>query len=517
MITKKILPKVDNIPSRKTEADNSSFFQPNLSINPPNDIYEQEADAVADKVMRMTDDSAAQTTFFGPPIVPIQRKCTHYGEEEKKLNRKEANSGVTNAKASLESYVNNLGGSGQSLDDPVRNFYESRLGYDFSNVKVHTDSVAVESAQSINALAYTLGRNIVFNNGQYSPGSDSGKRLLAHELTHVIQQDKSPAVQAKNYLQRFPFDHGDPIHDPILDQYSRERKIPREEASQHSLDYEEWINEKTADREAFDNHQLTAQHLTDQSVQSRFSAMLLEDLLAYREEYIVNGKNDPAVVAYISNIMRGRPLQPCTPAEVQQTNQKAQAVVNGMAPMVNKAATALTRLQSAWAANKSDLLAGRAKLGGEVACAFRSNFNIDETNADFGVAMIHIESRLRQLQRKLNVPVSFSCEAINNHICLGGTGLDADGYVVNHQVPIHLCVGFRTSSDLTHQQAVIIHEFLHLLPGVDDSGGYSRLMGAQSRTCQMNFKFPASSVQATLVHTADAITGFILHVDGTSP
>jgi hypothetical protein len=88
----------------------------------------------------------------------------------------------------LESYVGNLDNSGQPLSDKTRNFYESRMGQDFSQVKIHTDSVAAESAQSINALAYTSGNNVVFNNGQYSPDTDDGKRLLGHELTHVVQQ-----------------------------------------------------------------------------------------------------------------------------------------------------------------------------------------------------------------------------------------------------------------------------------------------------------------------------------------
>jgi outer membrane protein OmpA-like peptidoglycan-associated protein len=88
----------------------------------------------------------------------------------------------------LESYVGNLNGRGQSLSNEVRSFYEPRFGYDFSNVKVHMGSVAAKSAQSINALAYTSGNNIIFNSGQYSPNTDSGKKLLGHELTHVVQQ-----------------------------------------------------------------------------------------------------------------------------------------------------------------------------------------------------------------------------------------------------------------------------------------------------------------------------------------
>jgi hypothetical protein len=69
---------------------------------------------------------------------------------------------------------------------------ESRFGQDFSNVRVHTDSAASESAKSVNAQAYTVGSDIVFQSGNYNPGSDSGKHMLAHELTHVVQQRSGP-------------------------------------------------------------------------------------------------------------------------------------------------------------------------------------------------------------------------------------------------------------------------------------------------------------------------------------
>jgi len=74
------------------------------------------------------------------------------------------------------------------LTESTRNYFEARFGYDFSGVRVNSDSRAAESARSINARAFTLGSNIVFGAGQYKPGSDSGNRLIAHELTHVVQQ-----------------------------------------------------------------------------------------------------------------------------------------------------------------------------------------------------------------------------------------------------------------------------------------------------------------------------------------
>lgn len=80
---------------------------------------------------------------------------------------------------------------GQPLDTGSRAFMESRFGRDFGQVRVHTDARAADSARAVGALAYTVGRDIVFRAGQYRPGSDPGKRLLAHELTHVLQQQGS--------------------------------------------------------------------------------------------------------------------------------------------------------------------------------------------------------------------------------------------------------------------------------------------------------------------------------------
>ena len=175
-----------------------SFFQPKLSINQPNDVYEQEADQMADKVMRMPAGNLSPG-FFSPSIGIISRKCQHC-EDEEKLHRKESNDGEVHGSNELDNYVNSLGTSGQALSGTHRQFFEPRFGHNFSDVRIHTDSVAAKSAQSINALAYTTGNNIVFNSGQYAPETDSGKRLIAHELTHVVQQRGS--VQPK-LIQRF--------------------------------------------------------------------------------------------------------------------------------------------------------------------------------------------------------------------------------------------------------------------------------------------------------------------------
>ena len=85
-------------------------------------------------------------------------------------------------------------GGGSPLDKDTRGFMESRLGSDFSDVRVHTDAKAHDSARSVQAYAYTVGSDVVFQSGKYEPESDSGKRMLAHELTHVVQQRSGPVA-----------------------------------------------------------------------------------------------------------------------------------------------------------------------------------------------------------------------------------------------------------------------------------------------------------------------------------
>ncbi|HEX5153069.1 MAG TPA: DUF4157 domain-containing protein [Parafilimonas sp.] len=348
--------KENRAAANNTQHKNQSlFFQPKLTINPPNDVYEQEADVMADKVIQEKE-KPAEKKFFSPPVV--QRKCSHCEEEEreKKLQKKEINNdkiiqrqegpeteqnnnfqlpsfnpqlrpplvpplqlrppfdsidylglqetffnrgvlfpgsymdaarqewarqylfyrqfGLGNAvgnsfigdtlrffgvkppggdwnawlsntttplsvdsalsrdfpnfneqeerrgglpaptiihapalhfkkaggdastevPAETENYLNNLSG-GEPLGKKEKTFFEPRIDSDFSDVRIHNDSAANASAKSLNALAYTQGNNIVFGAGQYQPETDDGKKLIAHELTHVVQQNG--AVQRK--------------------------------------------------------------------------------------------------------------------------------------------------------------------------------------------------------------------------------------------------------------------------------------------------------------------------------
>jgi hypothetical protein len=177
--------------SNVLQRDRKPFFQARLTVGPTDDVYEKEADAVADKVMRMTDSHQAVQPKLA--ISSIQRTCHECQEEEEQAQRKESGGTSSEAPSIVHDVVHSQGGS--KLDDSARGFMENRFGYDFSNVKIHDNTVAAKSAQSINALAYTSGNNIVFNQGQYSPGTNKGKKLLAHELTHVVQQNHTIATK----------------------------------------------------------------------------------------------------------------------------------------------------------------------------------------------------------------------------------------------------------------------------------------------------------------------------------
>src|SRR2546425_5290586 len=132
----------------------------------------------------------------------LQRKCSCVGtaesagecaeckvKREAALQRSVGNQVAPPAARSVPPIVYDvLSSPGQPLDAGTRAFMEPRFRQDFSQVRVHTDAKAAESARAVNALAYTIGRDVVFGAGQYAPGTDEGRKLLAHELTHVVQQ-----------------------------------------------------------------------------------------------------------------------------------------------------------------------------------------------------------------------------------------------------------------------------------------------------------------------------------------
>ena len=122
--------------------------------------------------------------------------------EEEKIQPKGVGPQSQTSASTVESGIHSLKGGGKPLPESTRSYFEPRFGADFNQVKVHSDSKAADAAKSINARAFTTGRDVVFGSGQYSPGTSTGKKLLAHELTHVVQQGASPAKN--NSIQKKP-------------------------------------------------------------------------------------------------------------------------------------------------------------------------------------------------------------------------------------------------------------------------------------------------------------------------
>jgi outer membrane protein OmpA-like peptidoglycan-associated protein len=181
-------------------------IQAELTISTPGDRGEQEADKVAEQVMRMPDHEVGSSSEAAQlsANTTLQRMCEEcMGEREEELEGKGAGSDTEqiDRRVASEIQVNSwpvnevppivpevLRSAGQPLDAETRAFMEPRFVHDFSKVRVHTDLKAAESTQAVNALAYTVGHNVVFDRGKYAPQTNEGQELIAHELTHVVQQ-----------------------------------------------------------------------------------------------------------------------------------------------------------------------------------------------------------------------------------------------------------------------------------------------------------------------------------------
>lgn len=171
--------------------------QAKLAVSRPESPDERAADQAADRVMSMEAPAPVPSPGFGSDVVEsVRRKCAECEEEEEGSLQRSAETG--RAVESAPRIVHEtLGSPGAPLDGATREFMESRFGRGFGDVRVHTDGRAAESARAVNALAYTVGRDIVFRESQYAPATGAGRRLLAHELAHVTQQESGQVRVAR--------------------------------------------------------------------------------------------------------------------------------------------------------------------------------------------------------------------------------------------------------------------------------------------------------------------------------
>jgi hypothetical protein len=164
-------------------------IQAKLEIGAVDDPLEREADRVAEQVMRMPEPAAAMTSQGNPVVRRNCANCKKEDDEHKKIARKEFGGAVGLDRMTAPPIVHQVMRSqGEQLDPASRAFFEPRFGRDFGSVRLHTDSLAARSAQEMSALAYTVGRHLIFAGGQHTPNTRAGRQLLAHELAHVVQQ-----------------------------------------------------------------------------------------------------------------------------------------------------------------------------------------------------------------------------------------------------------------------------------------------------------------------------------------
>jgi Domain of unknown function (DUF4157) len=191
--------------------------QTKLAFSQPGDAFEREADRVAEQVMRTprTSSPEGRATAGRPPDIsrragqghtkhvarqPAEDEETLVSPEDEideadLLSLKEVPGTSHEMSTGLATQIQSLRGGGQPLASDLRAFFEPRFSYDFSQVRVHTDARAAQTARELNARAYTLGRDVAFAPGEYRPQTPEGRTLLAHELTHVVQQgDRAQTV-----------------------------------------------------------------------------------------------------------------------------------------------------------------------------------------------------------------------------------------------------------------------------------------------------------------------------------
>ncbi len=176
-----------------------SAHQTTLAINRPGDIYEQEADRMADQVM-----ATPRQTPVGRVSSCIQRSAG-------------LATGETNP--APPSVDRTLANPGRPLDPVLKQDMEQRFGHDFAQVRVHSSPDAEQSAREVNAQAYTVGHHVVFGAGKFAPGTREGQRLIAHELAHVVQQS---GVGRPHLIQRSCRSHPDEAYYAGASNYCRD-------------------------------------------------------------------------------------------------------------------------------------------------------------------------------------------------------------------------------------------------------------------------------------------------------
>lgn len=294
-------------------ANVNTFIQPKLSVGQPNDKYEQEADSIASKVVSMsntpqssqttatsisaTNTSQPQRKTLANTISPIVQKASNNSNKSKSTS------------SDISQKLNSRNGKGDTMEPNTKDYMESRFGTNFSDVRIHKDENAVQMSQNLGARAFTNGSNIYFNKGQYSPNSKGGKHLLAHELTHTIQQKGTNAVQ-RAIIQKQAAESTELTRlREILDQFN----VPENEViaifgSLNSADSNTALNDSTLKEQvisALNNNQMySAMAYSDGNIKTRLEWMFEEGTNWRHVQAVLTANTQDLATVRNSGVMR---------------------------------------------------------------------------------------------------------------------------------------------------------------------------------------------------------------------
>jgi len=199
----------DDEVQKEAKDDEEAQTKPLIQREDKNDDEETQAkpliqrESEEDEVQKQSLVSSQQSAVEKEEKDEEVKKQGEKDEDEESVQAKGANAGHQEMPSSTEADIKNIRAGGQPLSNDTRAFFEPRFGRDFSGVRVHTDARSGAASQSIKARAFTLGRDIVFGPGQYAPEKTEGRRLLAHELTHVVQQDSGRSLKRAEIIRRW--------------------------------------------------------------------------------------------------------------------------------------------------------------------------------------------------------------------------------------------------------------------------------------------------------------------------
>lgn len=376
----------------------------------------------ADLLSRATSDYPARSRQL---MLQMQQQYgNRYVQRVMELSRQ--GEGEAEATPEVEAAIEQARGGGRSLDSGIQRQMESAFGTNFSGVRVHTDSTADALNQSLSARAFTTGQDIFFRQGEYNPGSSSGKELLAHELTHVVQQGKG--LRSKLTV-------GEP-----RDEYEQEAdRIARQVVDK--------INSSSL----------------DQPVQRQCECGGKEKEL------------EESVIHYGQTVVQQTSLQ----SNITKAVQRANSYNDCTAPQRTAIEDAYNRAIGKVNASVAALAAAHAShptIDPHVRALLNRHFHTTDKD---DIRTIH--NRFQDIQRAFARGINFECETD----CEAGVGGYVYRFLFWHVGRVHICFNLFNTSPALIQEAIIIHEVAHRFAGVADKayvwqGNYATLTSKQA-------------------------------------